>query len=503
DGAAEEVDHSQLSEEICEIFGADREQLHWDDGKAFCAHFVHPDDRDMVLGVFRDFDQGLVDNYTMSYRVTHPSGENRHVRSVSERIRDEHGRPLYGIGIIQDLTEVKAAEATLRRSEYQLRRAQRVAKLYCWHTEEGPQRQARMVFDHEFYADVLRHEPEEAVLSPSNYVERFVHPDDRARLLPITGAFESEEIDTYSVEYRLLRQDGSIVYIRSAAERMRDADGRALQMFGAIQDVTDLHQRERELTEAKNEAEFANRSKSDFLANMSHELRTPLNAIIGFSQVIRDQLFGPDQTRYVDYARDINDSGQMLLDLINDILDLSKLEAGKQVLYEETLSLAQVVDDCRKIIAPRAGEGAVKIGIGEFEGLPKVWAEERALKQIVINLLSNAVKFTPRGGSVRVEGAMTGEGEARIVVRDTGIGIAPEMLPHLFLPFHQGDNSTSRRYDGTGLGLAITRRLVELHGGRIEIQSEVGQGTTVLVTLPAERLIIDSKAADDAERIAV
>jgi signal transduction histidine kinase len=425
------------------------------------------------------------------------------VRSVSERIRDEHGRPLYGIGVIQDFTQIKAAEETLQRSEYQLRRAQRVAKLYCWHTEEGPQRQARMVFDHEFYADVLRHEPEEAVLSPSNYVERFVHPDDRARLLPITGAFESEEIDTYSVEYRLLRQDGSIVYIRSAAERMRDADGRALQMFGAIQDVTDLHQRERELTEAKNEAEFANRSKSDFLANMSHELRTPLNAIIGFSQVIRDQLFGPDQTRYVDYARDINDSGQMLLDLINDILDLSKLEAGKQVLYEETLSLAQVVDDCRKIIAPRAGEGAVKIGIGEFEGLPKVWAEERALKQIVINLLSNAVKFTPRGGSVRVEGAMTGEGEARIVVRDTGIGIAPEMLPHLFLPFHQGDNSTSRRYDGTGLGLAITRRLVELHGGRIEIQSEVGQGTTVLVTLPAERLIIDSKAADDAERIAV
>jgi signal transduction histidine kinase len=443
-----------------------------------------------------------MDHYTITYRFLHPSGEVHSVRSVSERIRDEHGRPLYGIGVIQDFTQIKAAEETLQRSEYQLRRAQRVGKLYCWHTEEGPQRQARMVFDHEFYADVLRHEPEDAVLSPSNYVERFVHPDDRARLLPITGAFEREEIDTYSVEYRLLRQDGSIVYIRSAAERMRDADGRALQMFGAIQDVTDLHQRERELTEAKNEAEFANRSKSDFLANMSHELRTPLNAIIGFSQVIRDQLFGPDQARYVDYARDINDSGQMLLDLINDILDLSKLEAGKQVLYEETLSLAQVIDDCRKIIAPRASEGAVRIGIGDFEGFPKVWAEERALKQIVINLLSNGVKFTPRGGSVQVEGAMTEEGEVRIAVRDTGIGIAAEMLPHLFRPFHQGDNSTSRRYDGTGLGLAITRRLVELHGGRIEIQSEVGAGTTVLVTLPAERLITDSNA-DDAQRMAV
>ncbi|HVY99975.1 MAG TPA: PAS domain-containing protein [Dongiaceae bacterium] len=502
-GEGELDEASRISDEVCEIFGVTREELHWDDIQAFCARYVYPEDREMVARVFTDFDAGKMDHYTITYRFLHPGGEVHSVRSVSERIRDEHGRPLYGIGIIQDFTQIKAAEETLLRSEYQLRRAQRVAKLYCWHTEEGPQGQTRMVFDHEFYADVLRHEPQEAVLSPSNYVERFVHPDDRARLLPITGAFEREEIDTYSIEYRLLREDGSIVYIRSAAERMRDADGRAAQMFGAIQDVTDLHQRERELTEAKNEAEFANRSKSDFLANMSHELRTPLNAIIGFSQVIRDQLFGTDQTRYVDYARDIHESGRLLLELINDILDMSKLEAGKQVLYEETLSLDQVVEDCRKIIAARASEVAVKLAAADLSGLPKVWGEERALKQILLNLLSNAVKFTPRGGSVRVEGMMTQEGELCLVVRDTGIGIAPDMLPHLFLPFHQGDNSTSRRYGGTGLGLAITRRLVELHGGRIAIESEVGQGTVVRVFMPPERLILDSKPADDPARIAV
>jgi signal transduction histidine kinase len=359
-----------------------------------------------------------------------------------------------------------------------------------------------MVFDHEFYADVLRHEPQEAVLSPSDYVERFVHPDDRARLLPITGAFEREEIDTYSIEYRLLREDGSIVYIRSAAERMRDADGRAAQMFGAIQDVTDLHQRERELTEAKNEAEFANRSKSDFLANMSHELRTPLNAIIGFSQVIRDQLFGPDQARYVDYARDIHDSGDHLLDLINDILDMSKLEARKHQLYEETLSLAEVLEDCRRMNSARAAEGAVKLSTADLSSLPRVWAEERAMKQVLNNLISNAVKFTPRGGSVRIEGAMTEGGEACLTVRDTGIGIASESLPHLFLPFHQGDNSTSRRYAGTGLGLAITKHLVELHGGRIVVESGVGEGTAVRVFLPPERLVVDSKPADGTERMA-
>ena len=502
-GQGEIDEQSRVSDEVCEIFGVAREELDWDDVQAFCTRFVHPEDREQVAAVFADFEAGKTDNYTISYRLLHPGGEVRSVRSVSERIRDEHGRTLYGIGVIQDVTQVKTAEETLLRSEYQLRRAQRVAKLYCWHTEQGAQGKDRLVFDHEFYLDVLKHEPTEAVASPSEYVHRFVHPEDRARLLPVTSAFEREEIDTYSVEYRLLRDDGSVVYIRSAAERMRDADGRAVQMFGAIQDVTDLKQREQELIEAKNEAEYANRSKSEFLANMSHELRTPLNAIIGFSQVIRDQLFGPDQLRYVDYARDIHESGHLLLDLINDILDMSKLEAGKQVLYEEQLVVGRVVEDCRKIISARAAEMAVKLTMGDFAGLPQVWAEERALKQILLNLLSNAVKFTPRGGVVHMDGIHGADGEICLIVRDTGIGIASEVLPHLFLPFRQGDNSTSRRFGGTGLGLAITRRLVELHGGRIEIESKIGEGTTVRVVLPAERIIPDLAAIDSTERIAV
>ena len=499
------VEQSQLSDEICEIFGADRSELHWDDGDKFCALYVHHDDREMVLQVFRDFDQGVVDNYNMNYRVTHPSGEIRHVRSVSERIRDEHGRPLYGIGIIQDLTEVKTAEATLRRSEYQLRRAQRVAKLYCWHTEEDPLAVRRIVFDHEFYTEILQHVPEPPISSLPDYIERFVHPDDKLRLMPIATAFAREEIDSYSLEYRLLREDGSTLFIRSAGERMRDSDGHTLQLFGAIQDVTDLKQRETELIETKNEAELANRSKSEFLTNMSHELRTPLNAIIGFSQVIRDQLFGSDQSRYVDYARDINESGLLLLELINDILDVSKLEAGKHVLYEEELSTGAVVDVCLNIMKSRAAEGAVRLSASGFGALPRVWAEERGMKQVLLNLLSNAVKFTPRNGSVRLEGGLSKDGEITIKVIDTGIGIAADVLPHLFRPFRQGDNSISRQFGGSGLGLAISRRLIELHNGRIEVASEPGKGTTVTVTLPAERVISDL-ATEDAqaeEKIAI
>jgi PAS domain S-box-containing protein len=499
DGKNEDVNHSQLSDEICEIFGSERDQLHWDDGQAFCARFVHPDDREMVLQVFRDFDQGLVDHYNMNYRATHPSGEIRHVRSVSERVRDAHGRPLYGIGIIQDLTEVKTAEATLRRSEYQLRRAQRVAKLYCWHTEGGQHGTHRIVFDHEFYTEILQRVPDPPIGSLVDFIERFVHPDDRVRTLPIGTAFAREEIDSYSLEYRMLRPDGSMIYIRSAGERMRNPDGNTVQLFGALQDVTDLKLHEQELIETKNEAELANRSKSEFLTNMSHELRTPLNAIIGFSQVIRDQLFGSDQTRYVDYARDIHESGQLLLDLIDDILDVSKLEAGKHILYEEELAIGEVVKICLNILKARASGGAVKLSAAGFDMLPRVWAEERGMKQILLNLLSNAVKFTPRNGLVRIEGGLTKDGEVAISVIDTGIGIAPDVLPQLFRPFRQGDNSISRQFGGSGLGLAISRRLIELHNGRIEVQSEPGKGTTVTITLPAERVIPDLDALPELE----
>jgi PAS domain S-box-containing protein len=499
DGKTEDVNASQLSDEICEIFGADRDQLHWDNGRDFCEHFVHSDDREMVLQVFKDFDQGVVDHYNMNYRVTHPSGEIRHVRSVSERVRDEHGRPLYGIGIIQDLTEVKAAEATMRRSEYQLRRAQRVARLYCWHTEEDPQGARRIVFDHEFYTEILQRVPEPPISSLVDFIDRFVHPDDRLRLLPIGTAFAREEIDSYSMEYRMLRPDGSMIYIRSAGERMRDPDGNAVQLFGALQDVTDLKQHEQELIETKNEAELANRSKSEFLTNMSHELRTPLNAIIGFSQVIRDQLFGSDQSRYVDYARDIHESGLMLLDLINDILDVSKLEAGKHVLYEEELAVGEVINVCLNMMKSRAAEGAVKLSAAGFDALPRVWAEERGMKQVLLNLLSNAVKFTPRNGAVKIEGGLTKDGGVAVAVIDTGIGIPSDVLPHLFRPFRQGDNSISRQFGGSGLGLAISRRLVELHNGRIEVESQPGKGTTVTITLPAERVIPDLNALPEPE----
>jgi len=234
-------------------------------------------------------------------------------------------------------------------------------------------------------------------------------------------------------------------------------------------------------------AEGANKAKSEFLANMSHELRTPLNAINGFSEIMVGELFGPlGDRRYAEYARDILNSGQHLLALINDILDMAKIEAGKLTLNFEPLQLAEVVEDCVRLMRNRADAAGLELEV-ELPELPEIEADYRALKQVVLNLLSNAVKFTPRGGRVRVFGAVEpgpDEGRVRIGVSDTGIGIAPRDLERLARPFEQIESQLSKTQQGSGLGLALTKSLVELHGGVLTLQSEPGDGTTVSFILP-------------------
>ncbi len=241
---------------------------------------------------------------------------------------------------------------------------------------------------------------------------------------------------------------------------------------------------------AKEEAELANRSKSEFLANMSHELRTPLNAIIGFSEVIAKQLFGPvGSERYGDYAKDIYDSGVHLLHIINDILDVSKAEAGKLDLHENVVELGASVEAALRLLKERATTGHVTLSAIATQTMPSIWVDERIIKQILINLLSNAVKFTPSGGSVTVEASIEPSGELAIFVRDTGIGIAEDDLTVVLSPFGQVESSLSRRHAGTGLGLPLVKRLAELHGGTFELQSIEGEGTTAIVRLPSKRVL--------------
>ena len=245
----------------------------------------------------------------------------------------------------------------------------------------------------------------------------------------------------------------------------------------------------RALIVAKEQADFANRSKSEFLANMSHELRTPLNAIIGFAEIIKDQMFGPaGNPQYVDYAKDIYDSGQLLLSLINDILDMSKIEAGKRALSESNLDIDAIAQSVSRLVAARAVEGRVKVSLHIPADFPMLRGEEKALKQILTNLLTNAVKFTAEGGGVTLSAMIDEQGRMKLCVIDSGIGIAEKDIPVALAPFGQIESALSRKHQGTGLGLPLTKALVELHGGMLYITSELGIGTTVTVLFPKERV---------------
>ncbi len=261
-------------------------------------------------------------------------------------------------------------------------------------------------------------------------------------------------------------------------------------VVGTMIDITEEKRREQELRRARDAAEIANRSKSEFLANMSHELRTPLNAIIGFSELMKNEVLGPiGVPSYNGYVRDIHESAQHLLGIINDILDLSRVEAGKLKLFESTMNIVAVVQGVVRLIQERAADAGVKIAVESAADMPALWADERLVKQMLINLLANAVKFTPRGGQVNVRVQQDSAGAIALMITDTGIGISETDMAKVMEPFGQADGSLRRRYDGTGLGLPLVRSFVELHGATFDLDSRVGAGTTAIVRFPVERTL--------------
>jgi signal transduction histidine kinase/HAMP domain-containing protein len=249
-------------------------------------------------------------------------------------------------------------------------------------------------------------------------------------------------------------------------------------------DITALKERETVLQAAKDQAETASRAKSEFLANMSHELRTPLNAVIGFSEIIAGEMLGPvGQPKYKHFAADVVKSGRHLLELINDILDTAKLEAGKTTIHLEPISMHDIVGDSMRMVRDQATTGGVEMTSSIEEGIPLIDADATRLRQILLNLLSNAVKFTPAGGKITVTVSCRAH-DVCIAVSDTGIGMDASDIPKALEPFGQIDSSISRKYQGTGLGLPLCKLLAELHGGDLSIESALGRGTTVTVVLP-------------------
>lgn len=288
------------------------------------------------------------------------------------------------------------------------------------------------------------------------------------------------------------RKDGQAYWESVAIAPIKDETGEIGHFVSVREDISLRKRAEYDLLLAKEMAEQANRAKSAFLANMSHELRTPLNAIIGFAELLLNRVYGPLNERQNEALQDIHKGGRHLLDIINDVLDMSRIEAGRYELTEGSVDAGGTIMAAVRLIESRAAEHGVKIGNDAPPNLPFLWGDERAIKQVLLNILGNAVKFTPRGGSVRINAGRLEQGRLWIEIKDTGPGIAEDDVERLFQPFQQGEQWLTRQHEGTGLGLAISKKLMELHGGGIELRSQLGVGTSVRLFFPSTRVHDDA-----------
>src|SRR6201997_2895600 len=474
---------------------------------------VHRDDIDLYE-LATQLADGTLQSIDHAFRMRHAQGRWLWLRVRCELTRQEDEVGPHLIGIAVDITEQKNLVERTMAADLRLRDAiETIPEAFVlWDADN------RLVLCNSNFQE-LHHLSDAAVQVGAPYES--VVAAGKKPILRTTVAHDNEPRGARTFEAQL--EDGRWMHI---SER-RTKDGGYVSVGT---DITTIKQHEQKLIEGekrqraiivdlrqsqqalerqtaeladlaekyaeeKNRAEEANAAKSKFLANMSHELRTPLNAIIGFSEIMESGMFGPlGAEKYIEYSRDIRESGQYLLDVINDILDMSKIEAGGIRLSPETVELDSLLADCIRVVSTRASEKRLIIK-AQVEPAIRLHADRRALKQITLNLLSNAVKFTPDGGAVTVQGRLRGRAVI-IGIKDNGIGIPRQALQKLGRPFEQVESQLTKRHQGSGLGLAIAKSLVELHGGAMRIRSRLGRGTLVMVRLPT-----DTAAAMPPERI--
>ncbi len=437
---------------------------------------IHPEDRKTTLAAIQKMLRAPQDQETHINFESRARCKNGNIRWI-KWIHKTAGNNIYIVG--RDITDIKQHEAELEYREEQLSEAQKIGHMGHWYWEVD---QRIMEWSDQIYAIFG---VKKGQFSPT--VDNINALLLRKDVDKTYKAFKRTLIHKkdYELEFRLRRPKGGIRYIYCEGRcKLNPQTGKVETLFGIMQDITERTLHERALQKAKEAAETAYASKTRFLANMSHELRTPLNAIIGFSEMIQHQLLGPvGNERYLDYIGGIHESGEHLLDLINDILDMSKIEIGKYELYVEKVNIGKLVRLAVHMIEGRAHETQIRLITADISDDIHIIADRRAIMQILLNLLSNAVKFTPAGGSIDIGCRYDPNGIA-IIIQDTGVGIPKNKIGVITLPFEQADSAMTRKHKGSGLGLAITKALIDLHNGILEIKSIIKVGTTVTVLLP-------------------
>ena len=458
---------------------------------------VHPDDVQLyeLATELADAKMTAIDH---AFRMRHADGHWVWLRARCELVRQPSDPGLHLIGIAVDITEQKNLVEKTVAADMRLRDAiETIPEAFVlWDADN------HLVLCNSNFQE-LHNLPDDAITVGASYeaiVAAGSQPVVRNKVVaggpaaPGARTFEAQLEDGrwLHISERRTKDGGyvsvgtDITALKTHEEKLIDSEKR---LMATVSDLRASQQRSAELAEKyateKTRAEEANQAKSKFLANMSHELRTPLNAIIGFSEIMESGMFGPlGADKYHEYCSDIRGSGTYLLDVINDILDMSKIEAGRIRLDFEDVALDSLLNESMRVVSARAREKQLDLSARISPNL-ELRADRRALKQIALNLLSNAVKFTPAGGRVTVRGRATKECIV-LGIADTGIGIAKDALTKLGRPFEQVESQLTKSYQGSGLGLAIAKSLVELHGGRMSIRSTLGKGTMVVVRLPLE-----------------
>ncbi len=442
---------------------------------------LHPAEQDPQRRTFLNMVRNRSGEARSITRLHTADGKYRAVELAFSMVRTDNMKSTRVVGTITDVEERRRAERALAETEKKFRTIVENAASGIYQVAVD----GRILSANPALARILGYGTyPELVAGVVDIGKIYVDPRERLRY--------ERDIENYGLvrnhEAQIRRKDGQIVWISESARVVRDDDGNLLYYEGSIEDITQRKAAERALQDAKLQSDLANRAKSEFLANMSHELRTPLNAIIGFSEIIHNQAMGAvGQPAYVEYAGDINDSGKRLLSIINDILDISRIEAGGRSLNESLFSLQRVAATCVSLLGSKAEAGRITVTSNIHDDLPKIIGEELSFKQMLMNLLSNAIKFTPPDGRVTIDCSYRGS-DLCISVTDTGIGMDEKEIETAMAPFGQVESAFSRHNSGTGLGLTLVNALIGMHDGKFEMTSRKGEGTTATLVIPAKRI---------------